>query len=53
MEFYGGRKESDTTFTFSIYPCVGILWPLWHLGAGKECLPEMWDACVVSKDAFP
>ena len=23
-----GRQESDTTFTFSIYPCVGVLWLL-------------------------
>ena len=40
-------------YSFSIYPCARTLCLLWCLGAGKECLPEMWDACVVSKDAFP
>ena len=39
--------------SFSIYPCARTLWLLWRLGAGKECLPEIWGACVVSKDAFP
>lgn len=37
--------------SLSIYPCARTLRLFWRLGAGKECLPEMWGACVVSKDA--